>query len=177
MIGSSKTVGSYNNHKNRNSQACNTFQSYRTCIHMLNIAPKPTMKLKNAFTNIKGKIEKEDIIDVVYGLQCKDVTCRKNKYVGQTGRRVRIRKGEHSKDYENSFLEMEKEQKKEHEINFSIDKVLILDKEPDKFKREFIESAYIRMTGDRANNFRRNTNNLLNGYTKILNLYKDIQSK
>ncbi|KAG4075250.1 hypothetical protein HA402_003041 [Bradysia odoriphaga] len=124
------------------------------------------MKLKNTFSNMKASIEKEDMRDVVYGLQCKDPTCQKNRYVGQTRRRVGIRTDEHSKDYENRqkpggktaiirhALEMENEHKREHKIEFSIDKVLILDREPDKFKREFIESTYIRMIGDRANNFR-----------------------
>lgn len=123
----------------------NILRTLHMCTLTLNIAPKPTMKLKNTFSNMKAKIDKENIRNVVYGLQCKDPTCRKNRYVGQTFRRVGIRTGEHSKDYENRqkpggktavirhALEMEKEHKKEHEIDFSIDKVLILDREPDKF--------------------------------------------
>lgn len=166
----------------------NISRTLRSCIPTLNIAPKPTRKLNNAFSNMKAKIQKEDTRDVIYGLQCEDKTCRKNKYIGQTYRRVGIRTEEHSKDYDNRHkpggktavirhaLEMEKEQKKEHKIDFSIDQVQILDRESNKFKREFIESTYIRMTGERANNFRRDTNNLHGGYTNILNLYKDIQS-
>lgn len=102
---------------------------------------------------MKTKIEKKDLRDVVYGLQCNDERCSKNRYVGQTSRRIGIRTDEHDTDYNNRHkpggktvvirhaLEMEKEQRKEHKIEFSIDKVLILDREPDKFKREFIESS------------------------------------
>lgn len=147
-------------------------RTLNTCIPALRVAPKPTKKLKNAFSNMKSKIEKKDLRDVVYGLKCIDEHCEENTYVGHTGRRVGNRTGEHEKDYDNRHkpggktaiirhaLKIEKELKMEHKIEFSIDKVLILDREPDKFKREFIESSYIRMIGDKANNFRRDLNNL-----------------
>lgn len=79
----------------------NLTRTLRTCIPTLNVAPKPTKRLRNAFSNMKAKIEKEDIRDVIYGLQCKDETCPKPRYVGQTYRRLGIRTNEHQTDYEN----------------------------------------------------------------------------
>lgn len=136
---------------------------------------------------MKSRIGKFGQRNVVYSIPCKEHTeCTEDRYLRQTGRRLGIRTNEHAIDYDNRLktggktalvrhaLNMEKELGKQHEPDFEA--TMILDREPNETKREFIEACYIWMHGNRSNNFVRDKNSLQSNYTHIINTYKDIQT-
>lgn len=165
----------------------NIARTFHTSIPDLTIAPKPSKKLKSSYSNMKSRIGKFGQRNVIYNIPCEQPTeCVEDHYIGNTGRRLGIRTGEHEHDYENRHmtggktaltrhaLNTERELKKKHNPDF--EKTVIIDREPNKTKREFIEACYIWLHGNRSNNFVRDKNSLHNNYTHIINTFKDIQT-
>lgn len=164
----------------------NIARTFRTSIPDLTIAPKPARRLNISFSNMKSRIGRFGQRNVIYSIPCPPNICTEDRYIGHTGRRLGIRTNEHDTDYENRHrtngktalirhaVNMEEESGREHYPDF--ENAIILDREPNKTKREFLEACYIWMHGHRSNNFIRDKNSLHNNYTHIINTYKDIQT-
>ena len=87
--------------------------------HGIATAMRPHSTLRKALVHPKDKIQKEDKCGVVYRVPCKN--CDK-VYIGETGRKLGTRIGEHQKDVNDNTpktLTRSSKQSTEHIINKS----------------------------------------------------------
>ena len=69
-------------------------EAIRRVLRPYNIATSfgPVSTLKNLLTHLKDPLPEEEQSGIVYSISC---TCRKNHYIGETGRSLNTRKEEH----------------------------------------------------------------------------------
>ena len=65
--------------------------------HKVSVSMKPYQTLRNLLVHPKDKQDKMDTCNVVYRIDCQNCS---NSYVGETGRKLKTRIGEHKKDVE-----------------------------------------------------------------------------
>ena len=98
---------------------------------------KTTNKLNNIIKKGKDKLKREDQHNVIYKINCKN--CDKC-YIGQTYRRLQKRVNEH-KSYTSGVIANHR-LSKTHDMNW--EKVQILDRETDYYKRDISEMLHIK---------------------------------
>ena len=67
--------------------------------HNISTAVKPAKTLRRQLVHMKDKIDKDNTCDCVYEIPCKNCD---QKYIGTTGRPLRVRLKEHKKDVEDN---------------------------------------------------------------------------
>lgn len=146
---------------------------------LLRSAPKTISRLRNIYSNMKTKIPKMIRKGLVYRIKCK--TCS-TFYIGETKRCLCTRTKEHNYDVRTKFFPGDKTALTRHYINnishepdFDEKEVKILDFETDWYKRKTLESCYIWLYGDSAQNYK-SSNKLHASYTNVMNSFKQLHA-
>lgn len=122
------------------------------------------------FTKLKDKIPITKKTNVVYEIKCNN--CPNNVYIGQTSQNLEKRIYQHKYDCNITNLEKTNQTalsmhhfRENHNFNFN--SVRILDSEPIKEKREFIESTYI-LKNKNSINLKTDCDNLSRVYHNVI---------
>ncbi|XP_046590266.1 uncharacterized protein LOC124293449 [Neodiprion lecontei] len=131
-------------------------------------------KVKDLFSRLKDKVEKEDRSGLVYRIPC---SCGK-WYVGQTRQKLKARVRQHKLDCRpEKSIKNNKTALAEHHFvedghNFQFEDVEILDLEKNYMKRNLSEMIFIKAMN--CVNFRSDTQNLSTIYSDLINDVKDL---
>ncbi|XP_046435958.1 uncharacterized protein LOC124187815 [Neodiprion fabricii] len=131
-------------------------------------------KVKDLFSRLKDKVEREDRSGLVYRIPC---SCGK-WYVGQTGQKLKARVRQHKLDYRpEKSIKNNKTALAEHHFaedghNFQFEDVEISDLEKNYMKRNLSEMIFIKAMN--CVNFRSDTQNLSTIYSDLINDVKDL---
>jgi len=132
----------------------------------IKIAHKPANQMKNKYSKLKDKTNKEDLSAVIYKVECQD--CGKN-YIGQTSRKLKDRLKQH--DYyirSKSPLSGLAAHSLDTSHVFNFENVSILATENNRKKRETKETINIYKNKTNTVNIKQDIEHFKHVYKKII---------
>lgn len=126
------------------------------------------------FTKLKDKPKKDEQINVIYKIKCKECP---SVYIGQTKQHIKKRISQHKYDtkIKDGMVQLDKTALAKHRFEFDhqfdFENYKILDVESTRLKRNISEMIYITLE-DNTVNERSDTNNLSKFYVSLLNILK-----